>query len=109
MFNSLIPNLVGGAGVVLFVFGAIALLTARDRFGRTSGGARRLLWAFGLCEVAIVLWIAALWIDGAAWLPGRIIATVAVLAGLVFVIPRMRRIARARRDDPAAEVEQVQQ
>ena len=56
-----------------------------------------------------MLWIAALWVDGTAWLPGRILATVVVLAGLVFVIPRMRRIARARRDDPAAEVEQVQQ
>ncbi len=109
MFNSLIPNLVGGAGVVLFVVGAIALLTARDRFARTSDGARRLLWALGLCELGIVLWIAALWVDGTAWLPGRILATVVVLAGLVFVIPRMRRIARARRDDPAAEVEQVQQ
>ncbi len=109
MFDSLIPNLVGGAGVVLFVVGAITLLTARDRFARTSSGARRLLWAFALCEVAIVLWIAALWIDGTAWLPGRIVATVAVLAGLAFVIPRMRRIARAPRSAPAADVEQVQQ
>ncbi|WP_206477515.1 hypothetical protein [Microbacterium sp. KRD172] len=109
MFDSLLPNVVGGAGVVLFVVGSIALLTSRDRFARTSGGVSRLLWSLGVCEVAVVLWIAALWIDGTAWLPGRIIATVAVLAGLAFVVPRMRRIARAPRSAPAADVEQVQQ
>ncbi|MGL4174187.1 MAG: hypothetical protein ACRCTR_09000 [Actinomycetota bacterium] len=74
---------------------AVLLVTSlRDPMGTTQPGAQRLLWAFLIAEGAIVLWIAALWIDGTGWLPGMIASTVFVAAQLVFVVPRLRRIAR---------------
>jgi hypothetical protein len=94
MYNTLLPNIVSGLGVVLLLVGAILLLGAPDRFGKSRRGALRLVWAFVILELAVVLWIGSLWIDGTAWLPGRIIASVAVVAGLVFAVPRIRQLAR---------------
>lgn len=94
MYDTLLPNLVSGLGVVLFVIGTPLLLGARDRFGMTPRGALRLVWGFVILEAGIVLWIGSLWIDGTGWLPGRIIASVVVIAGLVFSVPRIRMLAR---------------
>ena len=106
-FDSLVPNLVSGLGTLFFAVGVVLLLTLRDRFGATPAGARRLVWAIGFSELGVVLWIVALWLDGTAWLPGRIIATVAVTAGVAFAVWRLTRFVRQRRAQAAQDAQRV--
>jgi hypothetical protein len=91
------------AGIVLLLVGTVLLLSTRDRFGVTPQGARRLVWAFMVLETSVVLWAAAMWIDGSGWLPGRIIVAVVVLAGLVVTVPRILRLARKHDADTTGE------
>nr|WP_181716197.1 hypothetical protein [Cryobacterium sp.]QJS06052.1 hypothetical protein [Cryobacterium sp.] len=102
-YDALLPNIVAVVGIVLFAIGAILLLGTRDRFGSTPQGARRLVWAFAISETAIVLWVVSIWVDGSGWLPSAVILAVIVAAGLVYSIPRIRRLARKHDADTASE------
>lgn len=103
IYDTPTADVIAIAGAVLLLVGTVLLLGTRDRFGVTPQGARRLVWAFTILETAVVLWAASMWIDGSGWLPGRIIVAVVVLAGLVFSVPRILRLARKHDADTTGE------
>ncbi|HRL81601.1 MULTISPECIES: hypothetical protein [Actinomycetes] len=102
MYDTFLPNLLSWVAVAALAVTAVLLVTSRrDPMGTTRAGAQRLLWAFIIAEGAIVLWVASLWIDGTGWLPGMIASTVFVAVQIVFVVPRLRRIARTAAGEPS--------
>jgi hypothetical protein len=106
MFETLLPNVLFGIAVALFLVGTVLMFSTRDRMGRTLAATRKIVWGLGIMEVGVVFLTASLWVDGNGWLPGRIITTVVVAAGLVYAslrIPRM--LEAARRRDAAARQE----
>ncbi|PPF83307.1 hypothetical protein C5E07_11485 [Pseudoclavibacter sp. RFBJ3] len=94
MYDTLLPNLIVGLGLLALVVGTVLLATGRGQFGTTKRGATRLLSAFVLLQAGVFLWMVSMWVDGTGSLVGRVIATVGGGATLVFVIPGLRRIHR---------------
>ncbi|MBF4463247.1 MULTISPECIES: hypothetical protein [unclassified Rathayibacter] len=102
MYDALLPNVFVGIAVALIVVGTVVLFSTTDRMGKTLAAARRIVWGLGIMGVGAAFWTASLWVDGTGWLPGRIITTVIVVAGLAYASLRIPRIMAAARERDAA-------
>lgn len=94
MFDSLLPNVISWAGILLMALGALMVFGVRAAV--QAGETRRVLPGILLVLAGLTLHIAALWIHigtgGNSWIPGAIIATAVWGLSVGVLIRNSRRL-----------------